>query len=411
MQVYMVGGAVRDRLMGLEPRDVDYVVVGETPESMKAAGFEQVGQDFPVFLKDGEEYALARAERKVGEGYTGFEFEWEGVTLEDDLMRRDLTVNSIAVESFLPNLNLFTKIVDPFNGYQDIKDKILRHTSDAFKEDPVRVLRLARFRARLGSEWTVASETVAMVSQMSKKGVLNELQPDRVWKEFSRAMTEPNPRLFFDTLLECDALHTTFPLVYKLLTALEARRWHPEGNAYEHTMLVLTAARKMGANVEEMFACLCHDLGKGLTKFENLPKHYGHDVNGVPLVDEMAKVMSAPSNFVKSAKLATRYHMYMHDLPGKNAKTLVKMFDDLGANQQNTNVSVLRMVGAADARGRLGYENESLDFLDYYDKTVAAYRGVKFGDAVPLGKELQGKAIGEAMRRARVNAVANVEKG
>lgn len=301
-------------------------------------------------------------------------------------------------------------VYDPFGGKDDILAKVLRHTSDAFMEDPVRVLRIARFRARFGSDWTVAPETVAAVSRMSKKGVLSELKPDRVWKEFSRAMMEPNPRLFFDTLLQMDALHTTFPMVYKLLTALEAHRWHPEGNAYEHTMLVLTAAAKMGATLEERFACLCHDLGKGLTPFSKLPSHYGHDVNGVPLVDEMARVMAVPAHMVKSAKLAARYHMYMHDIPGKNAKTLEKMLTEMGANQQNSHVSVLRMVGAADARGRLGFETESLDFLSAYDAVVDAFRSVTFGNVMPRHKALTGAEIGQAMTRARVAAIATAKK-
>lgn len=392
--IFLVGGAVRDILMGVSPKDVDYVVIGASPEEMLADGFEQVGQDFPVFLKDGDEYALARRERKTGDGYVDFAFEWKGVTLEEDLLRRDLTINSIAMRRVedVEGAGVF-EVCDPYGGNDDICDKVLRHTSEAFAEDPVRVLRLARFRARLGKDWTVAPETIALISGMSKRGALSALKPDRVWKGFSRAMMEPDPRLFFDTLLEVDALHTTFPMVYKLLTALEARLWHPEGNAYEHTMLVLTAAAKMGATLEERFACLCHDLGKGKTRFEDLPKHYGHDVAGVPLVDAMANIMAVPAEMQSSARYATRYHMYMHDLPKKNAKTLEKMFSDMGVSQENNRADVLRMVGAADARGRLGYEDESLDFLQYYQDVLQAYKNVKFGDVFPDGCKLSGAAI------------------
>jgi tRNA nucleotidyltransferase (CCA-adding enzyme) len=298
------------------------------------------------------------------------------VDLVTDAKRRDLSINSIACD-----IDDGNKYIDPFNGMDDLKNKILRHTSDAFSEDPVRVLRIARFRARYGSDWTIADDTVALISKMSKKGVLNELQPDRIWKEVSRALMEKNPQIFFETLLQVDALHSIFPMLYKLVAALESNRWHPEGNAFSHVMLVLKASADMNATLEERFACLVHDIGKGLTPFDKLPKHYGHDINGVPLVDKFAKTMAVPSSIVKNAKLATKYHMRMHELPNLKASTLVKMFDDLKAGHSHENaVDVLRMVGAADHRGRKGKENASLDFLDFFDRKLAAFRSAKFSD-------------------------------
>jgi tRNA nucleotidyltransferase (CCA-adding enzyme) len=256
MRFFKVGGYVRDHLMGVRSQDVDYVVTGATEAELMAKppfgikSFSKVGAEFPVYLSDqGDEWALARRERKVGEGYHGFEVEFgPEVTIEEDLSRRDLTINAMAMEVFNDMKTRLVHVIDPFNGQEDLKNKVLRHTSSAFEEDPVRVLRLARFRARLGSEWTIAPETVALVASMAKRGVLNELTAERVWKELSRALMEAHPRLFFDTLLECDALHVLFPEVYRLKTALEARRWHPEGDAYEHTMLVLAAGCSNGSS-------------------------------------------------------------------------------------------------------------------------------------------------------------------
>ena len=320
-----------------------------------------------------------------------------------DCQRRDLTINSMAMKED-------GTLVDPFNGKSDLENKVFRHTSNAFAEDPVRVLRMARLRARFGPGWTVAPETVEVCSKMSKKGVMSELQPDRVWKELSRALMEPFPRLFFDTLLEVDALHTVFPEVYKLKTALEARRWHPEGDAFEHTMLVLTQAAKLNANLSERFATVCHDLGKGETRRDKMPSHFGHEVTGVGVAEKFAARMSVPSEMLKDAKLATRYHMCMHQLSQLNAKTVVNMLDELGTTHaHNTATSVLRMVGAADERGRLGSENASLDFLKVYDDFVEAYRSVTYASVFGSSKPASNEAIKNEMFRARVKAVASVK--
>jgi tRNA nucleotidyltransferase (CCA-adding enzyme) len=263
MRFFRVGGYVRDHLMGVRSQDVDWVVTGATEEQfLKALPFymqslTKVGAEFPVYLSDrGEEWALARRERKNGSGYHGFDVEFgPEVTIEEDLSRRDLTMNAMAMEFFDDSKTRVLEVIDPFNGQEDIKNKVLRHTSDAFQDDPVRVLRLARFRARLGAEWTVAPETVALVSSMAKRGVLNELTAERVWKELSRALMEDHARLFFDTLLECDALHVLFPEVYRLKTALEARR------AQSHAVAGHADDRRRSRAWSAHHVCGCRDRG------------------------------------------------------------------------------------------------------------------------------------------------------
>ena len=404
MQTYLVGGAVRDMLTGRDVEDRDYVVVGGTPEQMKRMGFKQVGADFPVFLDPvtGEEYALARREWKDGEGYNGFSTEFTpDVTLEEDLSRRDLTINSMAYDS--------GEVFDPFCGVADIENKVLRHTSDAFKDDPVRVLRVARFRARFGPEWTVAPETHALIHQMAKKGVLNELTPERVWKEMSRALMEDHPRLFFDTLLETDALKAVFPDLYRLKRALESYRWHPEGDAFEHTMLVLTQAAQNGASLEARYAALVHDIGKGLTKEEDLPSHHMHDVRGVGVVERFSNELTVPAQMRNRAMKVTRYHMYMHKLRDLNPKTYVKMLDDMGVLNDKDVVSLLFQVGVFDERGRLGSENNDVTELVFLLVAHDAYRGVKFADVFPDG-ETRPMVIQEGLRRARTEAIAKVKQ-
>lgn len=402
MKTYLVGGAVRDMMMGLEPKDKDYVVVGSSSSDMLAAGFSQVGADFPVFLhpETGDEYALARREKKTGTGYLGFTSEFGvDVTLEEDLGRRDLTINSMAYE-----MSGFGSYIDHFNGQQDLENKVLRHTSNAFQEDPVRVLRLARFRARLGSDWTVAPETVSLVASMAKKGVLNELTAERVWKELSRALEEEFPRLFFDTLLECDALHVLFPEVYRLKTALEARRWHPEGDAYEHTMLVLTQAAESNFDLETRLACLVHDFGKGLTPRDQLPKHYGHEVSGVKVAKDFCDRLTVPAKMRDRVMKTTRYHMHMHKLDTLNPKTWVNMFMDMDAFRDPDVVLLLWAVGVCDENGRLGSEDAPTEHLMKVRQVFERVRAVRFADVFPNG-ETNTQRIKDGMFKARVQAV------
>jgi tRNA nucleotidyltransferase (CCA-adding enzyme) len=402
MKIYKVGGCVRDYIMGEKSNDIDYVVVGSSVEEMVSLGYENVGKSFPVFIgKDGNEYALARSEKKVSSGYVGFEFDIENITLDMDLSRRDLTINSMAMDED-------GKIYDYFNGGHDIINKIFRHTSDAFEEDPVRVLRVARFAARFGYGWTVADETRDLIIKMGKKGVLHELQKDRVWKEMSRALLEPYPNLFFETLRYCDVLHIIFPDVYKLLTAIESSKWHPEGNAYAHTMLVLNQASINELDLAGMFSALVHDIGKGLTKFEMLPRHYGHDVNGEKFLDEFCEKYSVPTDIKKISKYVTRYHMYMHKLKDLNPKTIVHMLDACRCNETYTNA--LYMVGICDERGRLGSDDASIDHLEIFHEYVEAYKSVKFSDFPNLFGSTDGEKIRSTMEKARINAVAQVKK-
>jgi tRNA nucleotidyltransferase (CCA-adding enzyme) len=416
MKKFLVGGAVRDMLMGVTPKDHDYVVVGSTVEEMLADGFTQVGADFPVFLKDGEEYALARREKKTGVGYLGFESEFGvDVTLEEDLGRRDLTINSISMER-MEDTEFFVSgdegsyaVFDPYGGKDDLHNKVLRHTSNAFTEDPVRVLRLARFRARFGAEWSVASETKDLVHTMAKKGVLGELQAERVWKELSRALMEPFPRLFFDTLLECDALHVLFPEVYSLCSAMESRKWHPEGNAYEHTMLVLTQAALNDYDLESRLAALVHDFGKGLTRKENFPRHYGHDVNGVPVVENFCNRLTVPTKMRDRAMKACRYHMSMHKLDTLNPKTFVHMFMDMGSWNDPETIGVLYRVGVCDERGRLGSETNSLSELYMLYTVWDKVSSVKFADVFPNGETNPDK-IKQGLLKARIAAASEAKK-
>lgn len=408
MKTYLVGGAVRDMLMGLQPKDKDYVVVGSSVEEMLAAGFEKVGADFPVFLhpETGEEYALARREKKTGAGYLGFTSEFGvDVTLEEDLGRRDLTINSIAIKHVEDENSPERRIYDPFNGMTDIRNKVLRHTSNAFQEDPVRVLRLARFRARLGAEWTVAPETVALVSQMAKKGVLNELTAERVWKELSRALMEDHARLFFDTLLECDALHVLFPEVYRLKTALEARRWHPEGDAYEHTMLVLTQAVESNFDLETRLACLVHDFGKGLTPRDQLPKHYGHEVSGVAVAKSFCDRLTVPAKMRDRVMKTTRYHMTGHKMNELSAKGWFKMFTEMDVLRDEPVVDLLHKVFVCDRRGRLGSENEDVSDLTKVFTKFEQFKSVRFDSVFDKPWPTDANKIKEGMMRARVNAM------
>lgn len=414
MQYYLVGGFVRDRYMGVAAQDRDYAVTGATEEQFLAAKpfndtFTKVGAAFPVYLDStGSEWALARRERKVGQGYHGFEVNFgPDVTIEEDLFRRDLTINSMALKIFDDGMTRTVDPIDPFNGMQDIQDKVLRHTSTAFAEDPVRVLRLARFRARFGPEWTVAPETMEMVSIMAKKGVLNELTAERVWKELSRAIMEPHARLFFDTLLECDALHVIFPEVYRLKTALESRRWHPEGDAYEHTMLVLTQAVRNEFDLETRIACLVHDFGKGLTSRNMLPKHYGHEITGVKVAQEFCDRLTIPSKIRDRAMKTTRFHMHMHKLGTLNSKTFVSMFMEMDAFRDPSVVNLLHRVGICDENGRLGSENADTSHLVKLVEVFDAVTNIQFAQVFPNG-ETNPTKIKDGIYKARVKAAMQV---
>jgi tRNA nucleotidyltransferase (CCA-adding enzyme) len=415
VRYFRVGGAVRDWIMGQQPKDVDYVVTGASENDLISSApfglaFTKIeAQNFPVYHdQNGDEWALARREQKEGSGYHGFTVEFgPEVSIEEDIARRDITINSMAIEVFDDSKTRILNIIDPYGGQKDIRNKILRHTTGAFAEDPVRVLRLARFRARFGSEWVIAQETKDLIYTMSRAGTLNELTPERVWKEMSRALMEPHPRLFFDTLMECDVLNILFPEIYRLATALESLRWHPEGNAYEHSMLVLTQAAKFDLDLEMRFAALVHDFGKGITPRIELPKHYGHDVKGVKIVENFSNRLTVPSKIRDRSMKSTRYHMIGHLLEKINAKTFVKMFDAMGALNDPHSVTVLYCVCMCDERGRLGSENNKWDHLNKLTEAFHAYKSVKFTDVFPNGETNVNK-INQGMFNARVLAVKSV---
>lgn len=407
METYLVGGAVRDLLMGKEPKDRDYVVVGSTPEQMKLYGFKQVGADFPVFLHPvtGDEYALARTERKVGKGYNGFKTDFApNVTLTDDLARRDFTINAVARRDIGVN-------VDPFDGMGDVRAKVLRHVTDeGFVEDPVRVLRGARFMARFGPDWTVADETLHLMRKMVAHGMLDELTPERVWKEMSRALTEAHPRLFFDTLRDVDALPVLFPEIHRLTECKEHPKWHPEGDSYEHTMLVLTqAALQFPGDLEAAFCALVHDFGKGAIPDEEHPRFLGHDAKGVPLVDEFSNKWTVPADLRETAKVATKYHMRGHLFTTMTPKAYVKMFVTMDARRKPNRVTALYKTVRMDTRGRLGHENEHLDDKEMLLDTFAAFNSVTFATA---GCEagMNPQRIQQMMQAAQRKAVAQVLK-
>lgn len=423
MKIYIVGGAVRDFALGNTPKDIDYVVVGATRDEllskMPSLSPASVGQDFPVFIckETGSEYAMARKERKTAAGYNGFEMDFDPtVTLESDLERRDLTINSMAAEALHSNLNVIKGLADPFGGMQDLKDKILRPVSDAFMEDPVRVLRLARLRARYGKEWKIAPEVLPMARKMAKSGELAALQPDRIQKELSRAMLEPNPRLFFDTLLEIDALHVIFPVLFRLKQTREAFMWHPEGDSYEHTMLVITAAREYANTPDEdynlnlMFAALTHDLGKVLTPWDKQPAHHGHDMAGIALTEEFGNKYRFPAKMTERAMKTTRFHMRGHDLDKVKPLTVARMFSSMNVLNDPTVAQLLLDVFKADARGRLGFENETFENETLYKAFYSAYTSVKFADVFPDGQPKDKTKIKETMDSARAKAIQQVKK-
>lgn len=408
MKTYRVGGYVRDSLLGITPKDVDYCVVGSTKEEMKELGFKRVGADFPVFFHaiTHDEYALARRERKVGEGYLGFECEFDpSVTIEEDLARRDLTINAMALDED-------ENLIDPYGGKQDCENKVFRHV-DGFHEDPVRVLRLARFAARY-PDFTVAPETEKLIQDMADRGTLDELQEDRIWKEFSRAMKEKDPTRFFRVLLETGALEKIFPDIFRLKAATENLKWHPEGDAFEHTMLVLR--QSLDFDFDTRMAALVHDLGKGLTPKEELPKHHGHDVKGAKLVKKFCERYRVPSSLSKSLALVTRFHMNMHRLHVLNPKTFVKMFDEMGAVHDTKTVWLLLRLGLCDALGRAvevqPTPQELEEHFSPYTKALNAYLSVKFEEVFD-GKDVKnrsGESIKQEMYKSRVRAIKEAFK-
>ena len=396
MEIYLVGGAVRDRMLGRPVTDRDYVVVGATPEEMSARGFRLVGADFPVFLHPDtkEEYALARTERKSGRGYKGFTvYAGPEVTLEEDLRRRDLTINAMAE-------NAGGQVIDPFGGAADLHQGILRHVSPAFVEDPLRVLRVARFAARFG--FTVAPETLALMTTIVQQGEMEQLVPERVWAEFERALGESRPGRFLEVLRECGALARVLPEVDRLFGVPQPPEHHPEIDTGVHTLMVLEQAARLSLDPRVRFAALMHDLGKGTTPSTEWPKHHGHEERSVELVREACARLKAPNEFRDLAMLVARYHGHCHRVAELREVTVLETLEALDAFRRPERVEAFVLACQADFNGRTGYAGREYPQAGLFRAVFAAARGVDTGAAI-AGKT--GPAAGEALRAARLAAI------
>ena len=405
MEIYLVGGAVRDKLLGLPVIEKDWVVIGETPESMVKQGFRPVGKDFPVFLhpQSHDEYALARTERKTAPGYKGFTVHASPeVTLEQDLIRRDLTINAIAIT---PQ----GQLIDPYGGQQDLEKRIFRHISPAFSEDPVRILRVARFAARyqhLG--FTLAEETRELMQSMVAAGEVDYLVPERVWAELFKALKEQSPSAFFYTLKDCTALEKIFPEINCLFGVPQPAKHHPEIDTGLHSMLCLEQAVLLSASPEVRFAALVHDLGKGLSPEEQWPHHYKHEKKGLPVLEQLCARLRVPNTFKTLAMHVMQYHTHCHKVFELRASTLTDVLSMLGAFKANNTLPEFLLACEADAKGRTGFEHTPYPQAEML--TLAAKAAASVDTSAIVNSELQGAKIGEAIRRLRIKAVADVIK-
>ncbi len=400
MQVYLVGGAVRDRLLGRPVKERDWVVVGASPQQLEKQGFVPVGREFPVFLhpETHEEYALARLERKVAPGYRGFTTQFSpDVTLEEDLRRRDLTINAMAET---PS----GEIVDPYGGRRDLEARLLRHVSASFIEDPVRVLRVARFAARYAPlGFRVAQETVALMRSMTESGELTALVPERVWQETERALGEPRPEVFFETLRECGALRVIFPELDALYGVPQPPRWHPEIDTGVHVMLALRYSAAAGAAATVRFAVLTHDLGKASTAPERWPSHRGHEEAGVPLIEGLCTRLKVPNGFRDLAVMTARHHAVVHRAAELRPTTVLKLLEATDAFRRPERFEEMLAACEADARGRTGLEAQPYPQRDYLLRARAVAAAVSLEASERQG--LAGPAIGERIREKRLAAI------
>jgi tRNA nucleotidyltransferase (CCA-adding enzyme) len=405
MKVYLVGGAVRDRLLGRPVHERDWVVVGARPEDLERDGFVAVGREFPVFLhpKTHEEHALARLERKIAPGYRGFTTQFSpDVTLEEDLKRRDLTINAMAESSS-------GEIIDPYGGRRDIEDRVLRHVSDAFVEDPVRILRVARFAARYAElGFRVAEETRELMTRMTESGEVNALVPERVWQETERALGEPRPDVYFETLRSCGALRVIFPEIDALFGVPQPAKWHPEIDTGVHVMLAVRYSASAGAPTAVRYAALTHDLGKALTPKEILPSHRGHEEAGVALVEALSERLKVPNGFRELAVLACRHHALVHKAAELRPSTLLTLLEATDAFRRPERFAELLLACECDARGRTGLENRPYPQSAYLLKARDAAAAATLTEQERSG--LSGRAIGERIREKRLDAVSAIKK-
>jgi len=406
MRIYLVGGAVRDELLGLPARERDWVVVGARPEELLAQGYKPVGKDFPVFLhpQSGEEYALARTERKTGPGYRGFETLFSpDVTLEQDLERRDLTINAIAKD---PDSGA---LIDPFGGQRDLRERTLRHVSPAFVEDPVRVLRVARFAARFAPlGFTVAAETLDVMREIAARGELDALVSERVWQETQRALEMPAPARFFEVLREANALPAIFPELHALFGVPQPERWHPEIDSGVHTVMVLEQAAKLSDDPVVRFAALTHDLGKGTTPREEWPRHVAHEQRGVDLVNGLCDRLRIPNAYRELAVLVARYHLEAHRVEELRTGTLLDLLERLDAFRRPQRFDHWVLACEADARGRKGLEDRDYPQAEALRRARATAASVSLEPADREG--LDGQQIAEKLRQARLAVLARTRK-
>jgi tRNA nucleotidyltransferase (CCA-adding enzyme) len=405
MQVYAVGGAVRDELLGLPVKDRDYVVVGGTVQTMLDAGYKPVGKDFPVFLhpKTHEEYALARTERKTAAGYKGFVVHAApDVSLEQDLARRDFTINAMArsAEGILEGV-----LIDPHNGRADIQAKILRHVSDAFAEDPVRILRAARFAARF-TDFTIAPETLSLMQQMVQAGEVDALVPERVWQELSKGLMEAQPSRMFEVLRACGALQKILPELDKLWGVPQPPQHHPEIDTGVHVMMVIDYAAKQGFSLPVRFAALVHDLGKGSTPADILPRHIGHEIRSVDLLKNVAKRLRVPNDCKELAVIVAKFHGKLHSVLQMKPRTMLEFLIELDAIRQPERFTDFLKACECDSRGRAGLENCELPESALLQKVLQSAMSV---DAGEIAKEYtEPEKIKAAVFEARLQAIKQV---
>lgn len=399
MQVYLVGGAVRDQLLGRTVSERDYVVVGATPEQMLAAGYMPVGSDFPVFLHphSKEEYALARTERKSGVGYGGFTFYTSpDLSLEEDLIRRDLTINAMALAED-------GSIIDPYGGQQDLQDRLLRHVSPAFIEDPLRVLRVARFAARYAPlGFTVAPETLSLMQSLVNQGEINHLTPERIWKETQRALTEDRADVYFEVLRDCGALQVIMPEVNALFGVPQRPEYHPEVDTGIHTLMTLQRACEAQYSDRVRFATVMHDLGKALTPVDLLPRHADHEARGVEPIKNLCKRLKVPSQYQQLAELVCREHLLCHRVMELRPGTIWRLLQRLDVLRRPERVEEFIQACECDARGRLGLEKRPYEQADFMREAIQRVRNIR---AVDLPSHIQGPDIGEALIEARIDAI------
>ncbi|HHP2710941.1 TPA: multifunctional CCA addition/repair protein [Haemophilus influenzae] len=406
MKVYLVGGAVRDKLLGLPVKDRDWIVVGTDPATLLSLGYQQVGKDFPVFLnpKTKEEYALARTERKSSAGYTGFICDFSPtITLEQDLIRRDLTINAMAQSED-------GEIIDPYGGKQDLENRILRHISPAFSEDPLRVLRMARFAARYHSlGFKIASETLALMTELALSGELQHLTAERVWLETEKALNEKNPEIYFETLHKTGALSVLFSEIDALHGVPNPVKHHPEVDSFIHTMLVLKQAVNLTENNPILnksavrFAAICHDLGKALTPQNILPHHYGHEQAGIKPTRSLCKRLKVPSYFQELAELTCEFHTHIHKAFELRAETVITLFNRFDVWRKPQRFQEFLQVCLADTRGRTGFETKDYPQIDYINQLLHTANEVDVQQVIADGFEKQ--AIKNELTKRRILAV------